>query len=215
MKAWLTMRLPALLLVVLLGTTSFAAPADQTILVFGDSLSAGFGLDADAGWVHLLDQKLQSQDAGYSVVNASVSGETSAGGLSRLPAALAQYHPSIVFLELGGNDGLRAQPLGAMRANLDQMVVLCRAAKAQPLLFEMKIPANYGPAYGAKFTQVYDDLAKDDKVTMVPFFLATVATDMDRWFQDDGIHPNAAAQPKLLDAVWPTLAPLLKPGAHP
>jgi acyl-CoA thioesterase-1 len=204
------MRLPALLLAVLLEAASFAAAADQTILVFGDSLSAGYGLDADAGWVHLLDQKLQSQGAGYSVVNASVSGETSAGGLSRLPAALAQYHPAIVFLELGGNDGLRAQSLTAMRGNLDKMIGLCRATKAQPLLFEMKIPANYGPAYTAKFTQVYDDLAHDDKLTMVPFFLASVASDLDRWFQEDGIHPNAAAQPKLLDAVWPTLEPLLE-----
>jgi acyl-CoA thioesterase-1 len=209
MKTRLTMRLSALLLGVLLSAASFAAPADQTLLVFGDSLSAGYGLDADTGWVHLLDQKLQSQDAGYSVVNASVSGETTAGGLSRLPAALEQYHPHIVLLELGGNDGLRAQPLGAMRANLDKMIALCRAAKAVPVLFEMKIPANYGPSYGAKFTQVYDDLAHDDKVTMVPFFLATVATDMDRWFQEDGIHPNAAAQPKLLEAAWPTLEPLL------
>jgi len=203
------MRLPALLLAVLVGTASFAAPADQTILVFGDSLSAGYGLDADAGWVHLLDQKLQSQDTGYSVVNASVSGETSAGGLSRLPAALAQYHPRIVLLELGGNDGLRAQSLTAMRSNLDKMIGLCRAAKAVPVLFEMKIPANYGPSYTGKFTQVYDDLAHDDKVSLVPFFMATVATDMDRWFQDDGIHPNAAAQPKLLEAAWPTLEPLL------
>jgi acyl-CoA thioesterase-1 len=149
------------------------------------------------------------------VVNASVSGETSAGGLSRLPAALDKFHPAIVLIELGGNDGLRAEPLDAMRTNLDRMIELSAAARAQPVLFEMYIPRNYGPAYADRFTQVYDQLAQQRKVPLVPFFLAALVSDRDRWFQDDGIHPNAQAQPQLLEAVWPTLAPLLRHPLHP
>lgn len=199
---------------------SGALAANKTILVWGDSISAGLGLDADAGWVHLLERRLQSQGSGYAVVNASVSGETTAGGLSRLPAALDKYHPAIVLIELGGNDGLRGQPLDAMHANLDKMIELSRAARASPVLFAMQIPSNYGPVYADRFAKVFDTVAGDTKAPLVPFFLGGIATDRDQWFQDDGIHPNAAAQPKLLDAVWPTLAPLLKsppagPGAHP
>lgn len=184
---------------------------DHTILVWGDSISAGLGLDADAGWVHLLERRLQSQGSGYAVVNASVSGETTAGGLSRLPAALDRFHPAIVLIELGGNDGLRGQPLDAMRTNLEKMIALCRGSKARPVLFEMRIPSNYGPAYSDRFAQVFGAVAAAQKVPLVPFFLAAIATDRARWFQDDGIHPNAQAQPQLLDAVWPTLAPLLHP----
>ena len=150
------------------------------------------------------------------MVNASVSGETTAGGLSRLPAALQKYHPAVVLLELGGNDGLRGQPLPAMHANLAKMIDLSRAAGAQPLLFEMRIPSNYGPVYGDRFAQVFGAVAQEKQATLVPFFLAAIATDPGRWFQDDGIHPNAAAQPQLLDAVWPTLAPLVgRKAAHP
>lgn len=192
-----------------------ALAADKTILVWGDSISAGLGLDADTGWVHLLDRRLQSQGSGYAVVNASVSGETTAGGLSRLPAALDKLHPAIVLIELGGNDGLRGQPLDAMHADLGKMIELSRAAHAQPVLFAMQIPSNYGPVYADRFAKVFGTVAGETKAPLVPFFLAAIATDRGRWFQDDGIHPNAAAQPQLLDAVWPTLAPLLKPSAHP
>jgi acyl-CoA thioesterase I len=197
----------------LFGTT--AAATDTTILVWGDSISAGYGLDSDTGWVHLLEQRLRSQGLPYSVVNASVSGETTAGGLSRLPAALDKFHPGIVLIELGGNDGLRGQPLDAMRANLDKMIELSQAARAQPVLFEMYIPRNYGPVYADRFTQVFDQLAQQRKLPLVPFFLAGLVAQHDRWFQDDGIHPNVQAQPQMLDAAWPTLAPLLRHAAHP
>ena len=192
-----------------------AGAADKTILVWGDSISAGYGLDADTGWVHLLERRLQTQAKGYAVVNASVSGETTAGGLSRLPAALDKVHPDIVLLELGGNDGLRAQPLDAMRANLDKMIDLSLAAHARPVLFEMYIPRNYGPVYADRFTKVFGELAQQRKVPLVPFLMAGLVAEHDRWFQDDGIHPNASAQPQLLDAVWPTLAPLLQRATHP
>ena len=194
---------------------SSAFAADKTILVWGDSISAGLGLDADAGWVHLLERRLQSQGSGYAVVNASVSGETTAGGLSRLPEALDKYHPAIVLIELGGNDGLRGQPLDAMHANLGKMIALSRAAQARPVLFAMQIPSNYGPAYADRFAKVFGAVAAETQLPLVPFFLGGIAANRDQWFQDDGIHPNAAAQPKMLDAVWPTLAPLLKPAAHP
>jgi acyl-CoA thioesterase-1 len=213
MKALFPLRFLALLGGLLLSTG--APAAGKTILVWGDSISAGFGLDAGTGWVHLLEQRLQTQGKDYTVVNASVSGETTAGGLSRLPAALDKYHPDIVLLELGGNDGLRALPLDAMRGNLEKMLQLSRAARAQPVLFEMYIPRNYGPAYADRFTQVFDTLARQAKVPIVPFFLAPLIAQRERWFQDDELHPNAAAQPQLLDAVWPTLQPLLGKVSHP
>ncbi len=192
-----------------------AGAADKTILVWGDSISAGYGLDADTGWIHLLERRLQSQGSPYKVVNASVSGETTAGGLSRLPAALDKVHPDIVLIELGGNDGLRAQPLDVMRANLDKMIDLSQAARARPVLFEMYIPRNYGPLYADRFTKVFGELAQQRKVPLVPFLMASLVSEHDRWFQEDGIHPNAQAQPQLLDAAWPTLAPLLQHATHP
>lgn len=192
-----------------------AGAADKTILVWGDSISAGYGLDADTGWIHLLERRLQSQGSPYKVVNASVSGETTAGGLSRLPAALDKVHPDIVLIELGGNDGLRAQPLDVMRANLDRMIDLSQAARARPVLFEMYIPRNYGPLYADRFSKVFGELAQQRKVPLVPFLMAGLVAEHDRWFQEDGIHPNAQAQPQLLDAAWPTLAPLLQRPLHP
>jgi acyl-CoA thioesterase-1 len=190
------------------------AASAHTILVFGDSLSAGYGLDAGSGWVHLLELRLQGAAPGWQLVNASVSGETSAGGLARLPAALQRFHPQLVLIELGANDGLRALPVAELRANLVRMLELCRAAQAQPLLFSMRIPPNYGPLYSRQYEQAFADAAQQGKATLVPFFLAAVAGDQS-WFQDDGIHPNAQAQPLLLDAVWPSLAPLLKAPLHP
>ena len=143
------------------------------------------------------------------MVNASISGDTTAGGLSRLPAALDRHQPRIVLIELGANDGLRGQPVIQMRRNLEKLLALVRAKNAQPVLFEMRIPSNYGAAYTAQFTRSFAEVAKADKAALVPFFLLPIAADK-KWFLDDEIHPNAAAQPLMLDAVWPTLKPLLK-----
>lgn len=200
-----------LLQVLLLCVVSCAAHAAEapTILVLGDSLSAGYGLSAEQGWVSLLARRLKDQGLPHRVVNASISGDTTAGGLSRLPAALDKHQPRIVLIELGANDGLRGQPVAAMRSNLQKLVALVKARKAQPVLFEMRIPSNYGAAYTAQFTRTFGEVAKAGTLPLVPFFLAGIATDP-RQFQDDGIHPTAAAQPLLLDAAWPTLKPLLK-----
>lgn len=193
-----------------LASTKVAAKAAApVILVLGDSLSAGYGLDAGDGWVSLLEQKLRSQGFPYAVVNASVSGETTAGGLARLPALLARHRPRMVLVELGGNDGLRALPVKALRANLERICDLSAQAGATAVLFEMRIPENFGPAYSAGFTRSFGEVAKAKKVPLVPFLLAAIATDTGQWFQEDGIHPNAAAQSKLLDAVWPSLEPVL------
>ena len=191
--------------------------AAQTILVWGDSLSAGYGVDSQRGWVRLLEQKLGTQaDAGlrgWKVVNGSVSGETTAGGLARLPAALARHKPDVVLIELGGNDGLRGLDLKAMRSNFDAMIALVRRAGATPAIFEMRIPANYGPVITGRFQKTFAEVAESTRTPMVPFFLAPVAADRQKWFQDDGIHPNNQAQPLMLDAVWPHLLPVLKAAA--
>jgi len=180
------------------------------LLVFGDSISAGYGLArVDRGWVALLQAKLKSEGYGDEVVNASVSGETTAGGLARLPRALGLHHPAVVLLELGGNDGLRALPIEQMRANLARMIDLAKNAGAKVLLLGMRIPPNYGPQYTEQFSAVYADLARDKHVPLVPFLLSDVALHPDL-MQADGVHPVEAAQPLLLATVWPTLAPLLK-----
>jgi acyl-CoA thioesterase I len=180
------------------------------ILVFGDSISAGYGLArVDRGWVALLQAKLKTEGYGDEVVNASVSGETTAGGLARLPRALSLHHPAVVVLELGGNDGLRALPIEQMRANLSQMIDLAKSAGAKVLLLGMRIPPNYGPQYTRQFSAVYADLARDKHVPLVPFLLVDVALHPDL-MQADGVHPVEAAQPMLLATVWPTLEPLLK-----
>lgn len=175
----------------------------------GDSLSAAYGINVDRGWVSLLRERLRQSGYPQQVVNASVSGETSTGGLRRLPAALKEHRPQIVLIELGANDGLRGQPLTLMRSNLEKMVRLSRKAKAQPVLFEMRIPSNYGETYATGFQTSFASVAKKAKLPMVPFWLGAIAADPKN-FQDDGIHPTEAAQPLLLDAVWPTLQPLLK-----
>ena len=187
-----------------------AAPAEApVILVFGDSISAGYGLArVEQGWVALLQTRLKEQEYGYQVVNASVSGETTAGGLARLPRALDLHHPKIVILELGGNDGLRALPIAQMRANLLRMVELAAAAGARVLLLGMRIPPNYGPEYTEQFRSCYSDLARDKKLPLVPFLLADIAQSPNL-MQADGIHPNQLGQPKLLANVWPSLQPLL------
>ena len=181
----------------------------RTILVFGDSLSAALGIRPEQGWVALLAQRVQSQGYGYQVVNASVSGETSAGGLERLPRALQLHEPAIVILELGANDGLRGLPVTAMRANLGRMVELAQAAHARVLLVGMRIPPNYGPRYTEGFAAVFSELAQQYHLPLVPFLLEKVALDPSL-MQADGLHPNAGAEPAVLDTLWPYLKPLLK-----
>ena len=181
----------------------------RTILVFGDSLSAALGIRPEQGWVALLVQRLQTQGYGYQVVNASVSGETSAGGLERLPRALQLHAPDIVILELGANDGLRGLPVKVMHDNLARMVQLSQAAGARVLLVGIRIPPNYGPRYTQEFERVYPALAQQYHVPLVPFLLEKVALNP-ALMQDDGLHPNAAGQPPVLDTLWPYLKPLLQ-----
>jgi acyl-CoA thioesterase-1 len=178
--------------------------------VLGDSLSAAYGMRVEEGWVSLLQKRLTSQGYGYRVVNASVSGETTAGGLARLPRALELHRPSIVILELGGNDGLRGLSLEQMRQNLDTMIRRSKSAGAKVLLAGMRVPPNYGPTYTQKFYALYEDLARRHRVPLVPFLMQDVALDASL-MQDDGIHPNARGQPVLLEAIWPVLKPLLGP----
>ena len=198
-----------LVLLVLVVATVSAKAETPVILVFGDSISAGYGLArVDQGWAALLQTRLKEQGYGYQVVNASVSGETTAGGLARLPRALQVHQPGIVILELGGNDGLRALPIAQMRANLGRMVDLARAAGAKVLLLGMRMPPNYGPDFTEQFRLCYVDLARDEKLPLVPFLLQEIAL-TPALMQGDGIHPNALGQPKLLDNIWPSLKPLL------
>jgi acyl-CoA thioesterase-1 len=181
----------------------------KTILVFGDSLSAAYGIAANRGWVALLADRLQRERFDYSVVNASISGETTAGGLARLPRALAREKPAILILELGANDGLRGLPVEAMRKNLDAMIGMARRAGAQVLLVGMRIPPNYGPEYTQAFAAAFAALAKQRGTAYAPFLLAGMADDPAR-FQADRIHPTAEAQPVLLENVWTALRPLLR-----
>ena len=197
-----------LALFVLMVASAAARAEAPVILVFGDSISAGYGLPLEQGWVELLKTRLKSQGYGDQVVNASVSGETTAGGLARLPRALELHHPSIVILELGGNDGLRGLPTAQMRANLTQMAALSSAAGAKVLLLGMRVPPNYGPEYTEQFAMVFSDLAAEKKIPLVPFLLTNIALSP-ALLQGDDIHPNALGQPILLDNVWPTLKPLL------
>jgi len=209
------LRLPSLISILLLTLSPLLAahaepqPTKPVILVLGDSLSAGYGLDAQAGWVALLQRRLDTEAYDYRVVNASVSGDTTSGGLARLPPALDRHKPAIVLIELGGNDGLRALPLKAMHANLSKLVDLSLAAKAQVLVFEMRIPPNYGAVYTEGFTRTFGQVASERKVGLLPFFLMPLVG-VPGAFQDDGIHPSAVSQPKMLEAVWPSLKPLLK-----
>jgi acyl-CoA thioesterase-1 len=191
--------------------TGLPANADApAILVFGDSISAGYGLaHVEQGWVGMLRAKLKDEGYGYQVVNASVTGETTAGGLARLPRALALHHPRVVILELGGNDGLRALPIDQMRSNLGKMVDLAVDSGAQVLLLGMRIPPNYGPEFTEKFFAVFADVARDKKTPLVPFLLNDIALSPNL-MQADGVHPNELGQPKLLDNVWPRLRPLLR-----
>ncbi len=180
-----------------------------TVLVWGDSLSAGYGLRPQQSWPSLLGERINAARLPHKVVNASISGETTAGGLARLPAALEAHKPSVIVIELGANDGLRGLPVKAMAANLQAMVDASRKAGAHVLLVGMRMPPNYGPDYTASFEATFRDLAKTRRVRLVPFMMEGFA-DQRHYFQADGIHPVAEAQPLILDTIWRELKPLLR-----
>ena len=190
-------------------TTAATAAPQRAVLVMGDSLSAAYGLSAAQGWVSLTAQKIAKEKPGWRVVNASISGETSAGGAARIGAELKRQKPSVVVIELGANDGLRGLPLSQTRANLARMIAAAKAANAKVLLIGMRLPPNYGPDYTRQFEQLFRDLSRQQKTAYLPFLLQPIAMD-DSAFQADRLHPVASAQPKLRDHVWPALAPLLK-----
>ena len=181
---------------------------NHKILVFGDSLSAAYGLEPDEGWVTLLSERLQQQHYPVTVANASVSGETTAGGLARLPAALQAHEPDLVILELGGNDGLRGLPVPQMRNNLQSMIEMVLASHADVLLVGIQIPPNYGPRYTEPFYAQYRELAEQYELDLLPFLLEGIA-DNPALMQNDGVHPIADAQVMILDNVWPVLTPML------
>ncbi|HAS52303.1 MAG TPA: arylesterase [Gammaproteobacteria bacterium] len=193
-------------------TAFFSAPTwaeAPVILVFGDSLSAAYGLPTEQGWVSLLQRRLQERGYPHQVANASISGETTSGGLSRLPAALKQHRPALVILELGANDGLLGQPPMIMSHNLARMIELAQQASARVLLAEMRIPPNYGPLYTQKFQATFGELAGRYAIPLIPFMLNGVAGNP-ALIQDDGLHPRAEAQARILENVWPTLETALR-----
>lgn len=181
-----------------------AVHAGSQVLVLGDSLSAGYNIELAQGWVQLLQQRLKDQGYGHSVVNASMSGETTGGGLNRLPRALKLHSPEVVIVELGGNDGLRALPLSVIRSNLEKIIALSQEAGAQVVLVGIRIPPNYGEEYGEGFYRIYEELSRDRDVFLVPFVLEGIALS-EGMMQSDGIHPTASAQIQLLDNIWPAL----------
>ena len=180
----------------------------SSILVLGDSISAGYGMNVDDGWVNLMNQTLRQRELAYRMVNASISGETTMGGLKRLPDLLQEHAPSIVVIELGGNDGLRGFPTTKILDNLLTMTDLVKAAGAQPVIITMRIPPNYGPRYTRAFEQVFADAAEQSKATLVPFLFEELAVDA-QMMQDDGIHPTAKAQPLLVEGFLPFLLDLM------
>ncbi len=191
-----------------------AAPAraaePPVILVIGDSLSTGYGLAPGQGWVTLLERRLKNGGYGHRVVNASVSGETTDGGVQRLDRALATHKPGIVIIELGGNDGLRGLPVSRVQANLALLITKSRATGAEVLLLAIRVPTNYGPQYTSSFQRIYRDLATRYRIGVAALVDQDIALDL-AYFQPDRIHPNARAQPLLLDNVWVQLSPLLRP----
>ncbi|MFZ2319238.1 MAG: arylesterase [Pseudomonas sp.] len=201
MRAW---RITAVVTLLLWAQGAVAG----TLLVLGDSISAAFGLDTRQGWVSLLEQRLAAEGFDYQVVNASVSGDTSAGGLARLPTLLTEHRPDLLIVELGGNDGLRGQPPAQLQQNLAAIIQSARESGARVLLLGMQLPPNYGARYNALFSQVYADVAGAAQVPLLGFFLDGVGG-VPALMQGDGIHPNAAAQPRLLNNLWPQLKPLL------
>lgn len=185
-----------------------AEPAGRVLLVMGDSLSAGYNLAADEGWVSLLRERLADRKPPWQVVNASISGETTAGGAARIDSELATHRPAVVVIELGANDGLRGLPMEQARANLSKMIAAAQAAGAKVLLVGMEMPPNYGPEYTAQFRAMFRDLADRHRIPLLPFLLEPIAREREA-FQTDNLHPVAAAQPRLLAHVWPALEPLL------
>ncbi|MEB2348079.1 MAG: arylesterase [Comamonadaceae bacterium] len=194
-----------------LGAGAATAPARTTVLVLGDSMSAEYGLPRGSGWVALLRQRLAKERIDAEVVNASVSGDTTAGGRSRLPALLQAHRPAVVVIELGGNDALRGLPLQNTQANLAWMVQQAQQSGARVLLVGMQVPPNYGADYARRFAAGFEAVAREHRSALVPFLLAGIADGPDplALFQPDRIHPNAQAQPRMLDNVWPALKPLL------
>jgi len=193
----------------LLPALAYAKGTAGPILVVGDSLSAAHNIPVNAGWVSLLDQRLKQQmKAPPAVINASISGETSSGALTRLPGLLQKHRPGVLVIELGGNDALRGLSPAELKANLEKMIVQGQAAGAKVLLLGIDVPPNYGPAYRSRLRQAYADLATAQHVALVPFLLEGVAL-QPQLMQSDGLHPTAAAQPSVLDTVWPALKPLL------
>jgi len=186
-----------------------ASAAEPVVLVVGDSLSAGYGVAVDSTWVALLQKRLAAQGYGYRVVNASISGDTTGGARARLPRALELHKPAVVILELGGNDGLRGLPLRQVRENFEFLIERCQAAGAKVVLVGMRMPPNYGAAYADGFHALYGELAKRYGTALLGFFLDGVALD-EKLMQADGIHPTAAAQPRLLDNLWPVLSQVLE-----
>ena len=193
------------------GPVAAATPtvAPRTVLVMGDSLSAAYGLSASQGWVSLTADRMKTSHPAWRVVNASISGETTAGGAGRIASELARVKPAVVVIELGANDGLRGLSLAQTRTNLDKMIVAAKASKAKVLLVGMRLPPNFGPDYTRGFEANYVELSKLRQTTLLPFLLAPVAADRKN-FQADNMHPVAAAQPKLRDHVWTALAPMLR-----
>jgi acyl-CoA thioesterase-1 len=185
-----------------------AGSCAATILVFGDSLSAGYGLPLEQGWVRLLEQRLRVEKLDYKVVNASISGETTLGGRNRIDTALRSHRPAVVILELGANDGLRGASPETIRGNLEAISDVCRRAKVRVLLVGIRLPPNYGLSYAEKFQAVFRDVSRSRKLPLVPFLFDGFSDNRDL-FQADGIHPSAAAQPLMLDNVWKELRPLL------
>ena len=196
------------MLVALVLANSASAEPPPTVLVIGDSLSAAYGMDMEQGWVHLLSEKLSDRSPGATVVNASISGDTTGGGAQRLPPLLEQHEPSVVIIELGGNDGLRAYPIKQMRTNLAKMTQASLEQGAKVLLLAAEAPPNLGRRYTTLFRESYSQLANDENVVALPFIVESIFLSSDL-MQSDRTHPNATAQPLLLDVVWPTLTRLL------
>lgn len=197
------------MLVFLCGIGSAQAAAPKTVLVLGDSLSAAHNIPVESGWVQLLDARLDQMVPKWRAINASISGETSLSGRNRLPALLAKYRPTVLVLELGANDGLRGLPLAALQDNLDAMIRTAQQAKVRVLLVGIELPVNYGPRYRDGLRAVYAELARSRRVALVPFLLEGVALDP-ALMQADGLHPVAAAQPRVMQTVWTALQPLLR-----
>lgn len=199
--------MPRLLVLIALVLFSSVGAA-RTLVVLGDSASAGYGLPQDKAWVALLAARLQKEKPDYTVANASVSGETTLGGANRIEAVLRQHRPAVVVVALGGNDGLRGQSIDAIRNNLEKIIRACEKANARVLLVGMRLPPNYGSVYAGRFHAVYEEIAQRHKVTLAPFLFEGFG-DKPEWFQADGIHPAIKAQPLMMETVWKALLPMI------